>query len=71
MTAKEYAQKLVDKHLDIDCVSLCNGCSIGIDEAKQCALITINEMLDFRNKFYINNPSYQYLLDVKTEIEKL
>ena len=39
--------------------------------SKQCALITIDEMLDFRNGLYINEGSlaHKYLLDVKQEIE--
>jgi len=42
-------------------------------KAKQCALICIDEMLDFRNALYINEGSlaYQWLLDVKQEIQKL
>ena len=41
--------------------------------AKQCALICIDEMLDFRNNLYMNEGSsaHQWLLDVKQEIEKL
>ena len=39
----------------------------------KCALIAVDEMLDFRNKLYINEGSiaHQYLLEVKQEIEKL
>ena len=35
--------------------------------AKQCALIVVNEMLDFRNGLYINEGSlaHKYLLDIK------
>ena len=74
MTPKEKAQELIDKYLDIDCVTLCNGCSIGIEEAKQCALITINEIIDFRKKIYFanhNSSGHKYLLEIKTEIENL
>ena len=41
--------------------------------AKKCALIAVDEMLDFRNALYINEGSlaYQWLLHVKQEIEKL
>ena len=40
---------------------------------KQCALIAVDEMLDFRNALYINEGSlaHKYLLEVKHEIEKL
>jgi hypothetical protein len=38
---------------------------------KECALIAINEMIDFRNALYINEGSlaHQWLLDIKKEIE--
>jgi len=41
--------------------------------AKKCALIAVDEMIDFRNRLYINEGSlaHQWLLDVKQEIEKL
>jgi len=41
--------------------------------SKECALIAVEEMLDFRNGLYINEGSlaHQYLLDIKHEIEKL
>ena len=40
---------------------------------KQCALIAVDEMIDFRNGLYINEGSlaHKYLLDIKHEIEKL
>jgi hypothetical protein len=38
-----------------------------------CCLITVNEMLDFRNGLYINEGSiaHEYLLNIKKELEKL
>ena len=41
--------------------------------AKQCALIAVDEMLDFRNGLYRNSDSlaHQYLIQLKNEIEKL
>lgn len=41
--------------------------------AKKCALITVDEMLDFQNNLFINEGSlaYKYWLKVKQEIEKL
>lgn len=41
--------------------------------AKRCALISVDEMLNFRNALYINEGSlaHQYLLKVKQEIENL
>jgi len=65
MTPKEKAEELVDKfNLPSGLMSI---------ERKQCALIAVDEMLDFRNGLYINEGSlaHQWLLDVKHEIEKL
>ena len=60
--AKEKAEELVNKFYKYDVI-----------RAKDYALITINEMLDFRNALFINQGSliHQHLLDVKSEIEKL
>jgi hypothetical protein len=75
MSAKDKAKKLVDDYRivlmneDTECGNeiLCTVI------AKQCALICIDEMLDFRNALYINEGSlaHQWLLDVRQEIEKL
>ena len=45
----------------------------GWKQSKQCALIAVDEMLDFRNGLYMNEGSivHQYLMDIKQEIEKL
>ena len=65
MTAQEKAQELVDK--------FSNECLLTKNGGKQCALIAVDEMLDFRNALYINEGSlaHKYLLEVKHEIEKL
>ena len=65
MTPQEKAKDLLDKFSNI---ALLDGY-----EAKQCALIAVDEMLDFRNALYINEGSlaHKYLLDIKQEIEKL
>jgi hypothetical protein len=65
MSVKEKAQELFDK---FSAVPLLDSY-----EAKQCALIAVDEMLDFRNALYINEGSlaHKYLLDIKQEIEKL
>ena len=81
MTPKEKAEDLIDKMYN---TQHCHGnhfpnkrycdCSeINLFQAKQCALIAVDEMLDFRNSLYINEGSltHQYLLNVKQEIEKL
>lgn len=64
MNPKEYAKELYYKFTTYSPVHSDN---------KQCALIAINEMLDFRNKLYFNKGSLanQYLLEVKQEIEKM
>jgi hypothetical protein len=66
MTAREKASQLI-----VDYQMKCK--SLNYDEAKQCALIAVDEMLDFRNGLYMNEGSivHQYLMDVKQEIIKL
>ena len=73
MSAKEKAKELlkkyscyfhgIDENVDYDVVIH--------NDAKQCALIAVDEMLDFRNGLYINEGSlaHKYLLDIKQEIE--
>lgn len=39
--------------------------------AKQCALIAVDEVLDYLNKVMIPNPFVQYWNEVKNEIENL
>lgn len=70
MTPKEKAQELFNKmHFADDPMGNYPMC---FETAKQCALIAVNEMLDFRNNLYLNENSlaHQYLLEVKIEIEK-
>jgi hypothetical protein len=72
MTPKEKAKELISKY---------NFEHLGdryilhqtVDESKRCALIAVDEMLDFRNGLYINEGSlaHKYLLEIKHEIEKL
>ena len=68
MTAKEKAKDLYDSYWY--CLLQSN-----IEKrnywSKQCALIAVDEMLDFRNGLYINEGSlaHKYLLDIKHEIE--
>jgi len=65
MTPHEKEKDLLDKFSNI--------ALLDSYEAKQCALIAVDEMLDFRNALYINEGSlaHKYLLDIKQEIEKL
>ena len=81
MTAREKAIELVDNFyqrfpLAMDVITTRGDLSWEYDnwkEAKKCALIAVDEMLDFRNGLYMNEGSivHQYLMDVKQEIEKL
>jgi len=59
MIAKEKAKELVDKFSWIDCSS----------DAKQCALICVDEILNGSRLFYIED--YEYWREVKQEIIKL
>lgn len=70
MTPKEKAKELVQKY---NLVVLDTALGGSNKRVKQCALIAVDEMLDFRNKLYLNENSltHQYLLNVKQEIEKL
>jgi len=60
MIAKEKAKELVDKFSWIDCSS----------DAKQCALICVDEMLEELGEEYLPR-AYKYWQEVKQEIEKL
>jgi hypothetical protein len=74
MSAKEKAKELFDKYCyAIRTEENGSGYYTNVIYAKQCALIAVDEMLDFRNNLYINEGSlaHKYLLDIKHEIEKL
>ena len=77
MTAQEKADELFWKYRPIIAGKQIVTGLVLMSEAKeltkQCALIAVDEMLDFRNGLYINEGSiaHQWLLDVKHEIEKL
>ena len=73
MSAKDKAEELLKKMLGKNPNRQDGISRIDVIQAKQCALICIDEMLDFRNALYINEGSlaHQWLLDVKQEIEKL
>jgi hypothetical protein len=78
---KEKAQELVDKFINAsfnckDCdMPFCDiPCTkLNLYEAKQCALICVNELLTLREALFINEGSmaYLYLKEIKEEIEKL
>jgi hypothetical protein len=67
MSAKEKAEELVNKYL------MNTPIGFHIDNAKECALIAVDEMIDNGNGLYIKEGSiaHKWLLDVKHEIEKL
>jgi hypothetical protein len=75
MSAKEKAEELVDTYKfvlwseDTQCGEeiLCTGI------AKRCALICIDEMIQWKEALFVTEGSmaYQWLLDVKQEINKL
>jgi hypothetical protein len=81
MTPKEKAFELFTKFADIEHLGVYgnyNGTwewssSLWRKQAKESAIIAVDEMIDIRNGLYINEGSiaHQWLLDVKQEIEKL
>jgi hypothetical protein len=68
MTPKEKATELVNKHFDfVEAWSASNQ----LENAKQCALITVNEIQIYLDEVMLPNPFDQYLDEVKTEIKKI
>ena len=68
MTPKEKATELVNKHFDyVEAWSVSNQ----LENAKQCALITVDEIIIYLNEVMLPNPFDQYLDEVKTEIKKI
>ena len=70
MTAKEKAEEVVDKFYP-RATSYSSDRKNQKDNAKQCALIAVEEMQDFITKY--NNPfeDFKYWDEVKNEREKL
>jgi len=65
---KEKATELVNKHFDyVEAWSVSNQ----LENAKQCALITVNEIQIYLDEVMLPNPFDQYLDEVKTEIKKI
>lgn len=75
MTPKEKAQDIFDKmyHKLKETKAIFLEYKSDKNSAKQCALIAIDEMLDIKNGLFYNDNSlaFQYLNEVKQEIEKL
>ena len=68
MTPKKKATELVNKHFDfVEAWSAANQ----IENAKQCALITVDEIIIYLNEVLLPNPFTQYWNEVKTEIKKI
>ena len=67
MTAKEKAIELVQKYLNIE------FCLLTDNQAKQCALICVDEILESHYKMTIVAflKTYDYWQEVKQEINKL
>lgn len=76
MTPKDKAKELINKYkpivYSIDSFGDYDE-SIALVNAKSCAFIAVDEMLDFSNRLYLNENSlaHQYLLKVKKEIINL
>jgi hypothetical protein len=66
MTAKEKAEELIHKMYAVHSNS---ASDITLFFSKECALITIDEML--KVGYYSDDKIYDYLHEVKQEIEKL
>ena len=70
MRAKDKAKELVDRFLDVDDgIDYENGCGVTLYQAKQCALICVDEILDAVTT--IADKRFDFYTKVKKEIEKL
>ena len=70
MNQKEKAKELVDKFYNVDIISADMMSSCNID-AKQCALISVNEIIELDVWNCFNKEILEYWEEVKNEIEKL
>ena len=71
MTPKEKAKELANKFLRTYKVSLYPPFTKASDEAKQCALIAVDEIIEEYQKIFPNVNRRNYWEEVKEEIEKL
>lgn len=73
MTPKEKAKELVENYYHLFSVELEN--TINYREAKQCALIAVDELMKYAENSYYNKDLIKgaklYFQEVKQEIEKL
>jgi hypothetical protein len=64
MTPKEKAQELINKfYFDTSLTD--------IEEVKECAIIVVNEIIDFMSPYVNNKETYDFWDKVKLEIQKL
>jgi len=68
MTPKEKAKELVDKFVILDNDIFC---SVNYPYSRQCALISVDKILDVIDRDMNYQNVYAYFLEVKQEIEKL
>jgi hypothetical protein len=76
ITPKEHAKELIDEYLNAsfnckDCdMPFCESpCTmLNLSEAKQCALITVNKIIEILWHTYKNENEYRYWQEVKQEI---
>jgi len=64
MTSKEKAQELINKFYFETSLN-------DIDEAKDCAIIAVNEIIDFMSPYVNNKETYDFWDKVILEIQKL
>jgi hypothetical protein len=71
MTAKDKAKELFDKMYFVD--DPIGNYPMCFETAKQCALIAVDEMINWKETLFVTEGSmaYQYLLKVKQEIQNL
>jgi hypothetical protein len=66
MTPKEKSEELVEKFM----LWKFQKCELSKKQAKQCALIAVNELI-YETQFEVPNIRQRYWIEVKQEIEKL
>jgi hypothetical protein len=73
MIPKEKAKELVNRFLEVnDGIDYDNGCGVTIYQAKQCALICVDEIISaLENHKWQNQKVIDFYKEVKAEIHKL
>jgi len=69
MIAKDKAKELVEKMFNVDLNCPNESMCMLYPHAKLCALIAVEEMIEVT--YAATRSTYEYWLDVKSEIEKL